>query len=64
MCVPDAPWIGMCREDYYGYEEETAYCECCGRECDEYDLIDVNGDLFCEKCYSEYYDEEEEDEQL
>ncbi len=20
--IPDAPWIGKCREDYYGYEDE------------------------------------------
>lgn len=19
--IPDAPWIGLCREDYYGYDE-------------------------------------------
>lgn len=22
MSIPDAPWIGMCKEDYYGYDEE------------------------------------------
>lgn len=33
--IPDAPWIGKCREDYYGYndEEEPEFDEDFAYEC-------------------------------
>lgn len=58
--LPDAPWVGKCREDYYGYDEGcTVYCECCGAEIYEDDVFDVDGVALCKDCYSE---EEEVDE--
>ena len=24
MSIPDAPWVGKCKEDYYGYDDEEA----------------------------------------
>lgn len=26
MIIPDAPWVGLCREDYYGYDEDEDDC--------------------------------------
>ena len=36
MSIPDAPWVGLCREDYYGYEiEETDCIDDCEEEEDD-----------------------------
>ena len=62
MSIPDAPWVGKCREDYYGYKEDLAYCEYCGCEYDRSEMEEVNGDLYCKECYNICFgDEEDED---
>lgn len=35
MSIPDAPWVGKCREDYYGYEDEEYVDDCLIEEEDE-----------------------------
>ena len=35
MMIPDAPWVGKCREDYYGYVDEEEYIDDCLIEEDE-----------------------------
>lgn len=35
MTLPDAPWVGLCREDYYGYDEDEEYVDDCLIEEDE-----------------------------
>ena len=62
MSIPDAPWIGMCREDYYGYKEETACCEGCCVEFDRDELKRVDGEYYCKECYERYFCEEEDEE--
>ena len=33
MTLPDAPWVGKCREDYYGYDDdEDEYIDDCLEE--------------------------------
>ena len=62
MSIPDAPWVGKCREDYYGYEDEkTARCEDCDEEFDYDDLIEVGGRLLCKECHDYHCREEEEE---
>jgi hypothetical protein len=65
MSIPDAPWVGKCREDYYGYDEEeqTAYCEGCCNKFDRQDLIEEDGFLFCKDCYELNCDVEETDDE-
>lgn len=48
--VPDAPWIGKCKEDYY--EREVVYtCANCGEDiCDGEDYYEIAGDCYCEEC--------------
>lgn len=29
MILPDAPWVGKCREDYYCYVDEDEYFDDC-----------------------------------
>ena len=29
MSIPDAPWVGKCKEDYYGYVDEEEYIDDC-----------------------------------
>ncbi len=50
--VPDAPWIGMGRDDYYSHGRKVACtCEGCGAEIyDGEDYFDVMGDAFCDAC--------------
>jgi hypothetical protein len=61
MSIPDAPWVGKCAEDYYGYEEEaeTACCDHCCLDFDRDEMIYENGELLCEECYKAYYGDEE-----
>ena len=35
MRRPDAPWVGKCKEDYYGWDDEACllHCECCDCLC-------------------------------
>lgn len=33
--------------------EEHYYCDRCGREIDEYELIDTDGEQLCSRCYRE-----------
>lgn len=54
MSIPDAPWVGKCKEDYYGYDEQ-ACCECCGEEYPEDELVYHNGEFVCEECFQIYY---------
>lgn len=63
MSIPDAPWVGVCREDYYGYDEEDnlACCDNCCEEFDREDLIEIHGETLCRECYNYYYGEEEEE---
>ena len=64
MSIPDAPWVGKCAEDYYGYgESEYRCCAYCGEEYEEDELIDVDGELICRDCYNKYNVEEEEEEE-
>lgn len=62
--IPDAPWIGKCKEDYYGYddEEDKIRCDCCDEEIYEEDAIKVDGVTYCRNCYEER--EETDDEEL
>ena len=61
MSIPDAPWVGKCREDYYGCDEEETYCcEGCGEEHCFEDLIGADGRLLCRDCFEEYYHNNEE----
>lgn len=65
MSIPDAPWVGKCRENYYGYvdEEQTAYCDDC---CDKFDLdelVEVDGKRVCKECFELYYSEEVESDE-
>lgn len=61
MSISDAPWVGKCREDYYGYDEEeqTAFCDDCCKEFDREDLIETKGETLCKNCYNSYYGKEE-----
>ena len=62
MSIPDAPWVGKCREDYYDYdEEERSYCEECDEEYCLEDLIGVDGRLLCKDCFEAYYRNEEDE---
>lgn len=50
-----APWIGLCREDYedslHGDREPIGYCEECGKELYEHDeFYEVDGGYVCEDC--------------
>ena len=48
--VPDAPWIGKSKEEYFE-RKVVCFCECCGVEIHEgEDYFDVMGDAFCEDC--------------
>ena len=41
MRLPDAPWVGKCREDYYGYDyDDEEYVDDCLIEEDEEDEDD------------------------
>jgi hypothetical protein len=63
VSIPDAPWVGKCREDYYGYdEEETVRCDDCGEEFDREDMIEVEGIVLCKECYAFYHGKEDDDE--
>lgn len=66
MSIPDAPWVGKCREDYYGCDdEEQYYCADCDEEFDLEELIGVDGRLLCKDCFEAYCrEEEDEDEEL
>jgi hypothetical protein len=61
MSIPDAPWVGKCGEDYYGYDEESTYCESCGREIERDESRRVDGDYYCYNCYDHYFGEDEEE---
>lgn len=44
MTVPDAPWIGLCKEDYdkkYGYYEELDECDVEDEETEDYMLESI-----------------------
>lgn len=63
MSIPDAPWIGKCREDYYGCDEEDyERCEACHGKHHIEDLIGVDGRILCHDCFEAYYRNEEDDE--
>lgn len=50
MSIPDAPWIGKCKEDYYE-KKLYALCEWCGEEIyvgDSY--YDLQGEIVCDSC--------------
>ena len=66
MRRPDAPWVGKCKEDYYGWDDEACllHCECCDDEMDDEDAIKVDGTLICRKCYEAHYGEEDEDDEV
>ena len=40
MSIPDAPWVGKCREDYYGYDYDEEYVDDCliEEEDEDYEL--------------------------
>lgn len=40
MRIPDAPWVGLHREDYYGYKDEEEYVDDCLIEEDEDEVED------------------------
>ena len=40
---PDFPMVCV------GYDYELC-CDCCGAECDEDELFDVDGEMYCEDC--------------
>ena len=50
--VPDAPWIGMGRDEYESQGKKVVCtCEGCGAEIyDGEDYFSVMGDAFCENC--------------
>lgn len=62
MSIPDAPWVGKCSEDYYGYKEETGCCEWCGDEFDRDELKRVDGEYYCKDCYKRCFGEAEDEE--
>ncbi len=46
-----APWVGKCKEEYYGGTREmVGYCECCGKELYEDEYYEVDGFKYCEDC--------------
>jgi formylmethanofuran dehydrogenase subunit E len=58
--IPDAPWVGKCKEDYYRHdEEETVICDGCGERIPESEAYYIDGEAFCEDCHEAYYDEED-----
>lgn len=64
MSIPDAPWVGKCAEDYYGYgESECGCCAYCGEEFDADELVYHEGEKLCGDCYNKYYGEEEVEEE-
>jgi hypothetical protein len=63
MSIPDAPWIGKCREDYFGYKEDIVCCESCGREIERDETRRVDGDYYCYNCYDHYFGDEDEEEE-
>ena len=57
MTIPDAPWIGMCNDDYrekiFGKGEYLGTCTDCGRALYEVDACEnYDGDLLCDDCYT------------
>lgn len=59
--IPDAPWVGNCKEDYYGCdEEETILCECCGECILKDEAVNIDGIMLCEDCYRENVEEDAE----
>lgn len=54
MSIPDAPWIGLCKEDYYskvnGRGEYVGTCECCGCAIYENDYYYDDTALLCSSC--------------
>ena len=52
MSIPDAPWIGMCKEDWEGSHRKVyATCEWCGAEIyvgESY--YDLQGEIVCDSC--------------
>lgn len=71
MSIPDAPWIGMCKDDYYSRyddEEDMERCDHCGELFYRDEMIETRGQILCERCcdrlYGEEDEEEEEDEEL
>ena len=61
MSIPDAPWVGKCKEDYYGYDEEEylVRCEYCGEKVDESDAVKAYGDYYCRDCFHDLFSERE-----
>lgn len=63
MSVPDAPWIGMCRDDWVNRNRKVfATCEYCGEEI--YvgeDYYDLRGEIVCESCVIDCSKTAEED---
>lgn len=49
----EAPWVGICEEDYYGEK----YCEKCGNQLDKED--DFYDDCICEECQAKVEEDEE-----
>lgn len=62
-----APWIGLCREDYEdrfrrkSEDDIIGYCEECGKALYEDDEIyDVCDGCICEECHAKHEEDEEQ----
>lgn len=62
-----APWIGLCREDYEdrfrskSEDDIIGYCEECGKALYEDDEIyDVCDGCICEECHAKHEEDEED----
>lgn len=56
--MKDAPWVGLCKEDYYKREDELiGYCENCGSPiyCFD-DYTNYDGLLLCDTCMEQLED--------
>lgn len=53
--ISDAPWIGLCKEDWENRTAEIiGYCECCGEPIKENeDYKNDCGTLLCSNCLEE-----------
>lgn len=52
MSIPDAPWIGSCKEESFRHDPEfVGYCAHCGRSVYEDDDYEYRlGELVCDDC--------------
>ena len=71
MSIPDAPWVGKCKEDYYGYDdydyddaERLVECDYCGEYIRKGDAVEEDCVVMCRDCYETYFKEEEEGDEV